>query len=344
MQRVVEAIEAVIAEGMVPSASVSVWVDGRPELSFTAGRPHSERPSPAPPHLPYDLASITKALVGSLSVAALLEDRRLRLDDPVHRWFSDVDPRLTVGHLLSHSGGYSAWRPLYRLVDANAPIAERRTALFTAARRTPLLHDPGSKWVYSDLGFLVLLQVIEALVGPIDRWWHEQVLQPSGIQDLAWGWPGAAPTERCPVRGALIEGHVHDLNCEAIGGISSHAGLFGTAVAVAALADAARRAVAAPDETPLPGRSIGLLWSYFGAGSHVGGWDTATPGGSTGSRFPSDARGHLGYTGGSVWTVPSRQATVALLTNRVHPNDDRSKIRLVRPIIHDAIADSLGWS
>jgi CubicO group peptidase (beta-lactamase class C family) len=311
-------------------------VDGVPVFEATRGFARLDPLLPARERQPYDLASITKALVGSTCAAALIEDGRLHLDDPASRWFPELDPRITIAHLLTHSAGYPAWTPIYR-------VRGSRDDRLAAARRAPLLADPGARWTYSDLGFLTLLQVIEAIAGPIGDLWDARVRVPVGIEDLRWGWPGAAATERCPVRGHLIEGVVHDLNCASIGGVSSHAGLFGTADAVCALADAVRRAVADPAGSPLPGRSLGVLWALRGAGSHAGGWDTPTPGGSTGARFPADARGHLGYTGGSVWTVPSRRTTVAVLTNRVHPSDDRSRIRLVRPRIHEAIATSLGW-
>jgi CubicO group peptidase (beta-lactamase class C family) len=337
---VIAEIEAIVGEKAVPSMSVAIYVDGARIFAISRGFARIEPPRTVVPDQPYDLASITKALVGSTCVAALVEAGEIGLEDRVSRWLPDVDARVTITHLLTHSAGYPAWVPLYRLAAGGTD----RRAVLQAARRVPLVAIPGERWTYSDLGFLTLLQVIEAVGGPIEALWRSRVLEPSGVTDLRWGWAEAAATERCPVRRRLVEGTVHDLNCEAIRGISSHAGLFGTATAVAALADALRAAVADPDSSPLPGRSLGAMWNLRGAGSHVGGWDTPTPGGSTGSRFPSDSRGHLGYTGGSVWTVPSRRTTVSVLTNRVHPVDDRSKIRLVRPRIHDAIAQGLGWA
>ena len=85
------------------------------------------------------------------------------------------------------------------------------------------------------------------------------------------------------------------------------------------------------------------LLARAGPGAHRGGWDHATPGGSTGDHFPADTLGHLGYTGTSVWMSPSRGVVAVLLTNRVHPDDDKRRIRELRRRFHDAVARDLGW-
>jgi CubicO group peptidase (beta-lactamase class C family) len=218
--------------------------------------------------------------------------------------------------------------------------------LLQSARRTPLQAEPGARHCYSDLGFLVLLQVLEAASGrSFEALFRERVVKPSGVTDFRWGWPGAAATESCPVRQILVEGTVHDLNCASLGGVSSHAGLFGTARSVAALAEQLMFAAAAPANHPdLPGHAISTLWNLEGPGSHRGGWDSRSDVyTSTGRFFPPDTVGHLGYTGTSVWIAPSRRTVVAFLTNRVHPIDDKEPIRAIRPQIHDAVALALGW-
>ncbi|MEQ1567525.1 MAG: serine hydrolase, partial [Myxococcota bacterium] len=147
------------------------------------------------------------------------------------------------------------------------------------------------------------------------------------------GWPGAAATERGTPRGV-----VHDPVARAMGGVSSHAGLFGAAAEVARLAE---QVVDAADGRPsaVPGRYLAGLW----AAGHRGGWDRPSPGGATGGRWPADTVGHLGYTGTSVWVARRERVVVALLTNRVHPDDAKDAIRIVRPRIHDAVAEELGW-
>jgi CubicO group peptidase (beta-lactamase class C family) len=217
--------------------------------------------------------------------------------------------------------------------------------VISAAVSTPLAYEPGAAHTYSDLGFLTLLAVLEATGGArIDALLQELVLGPAGLTDLRWGWPGAAATEDCPVRGRVVEGEVHDLNAFSMGGVSSHAGLFGTARSVARAGDAVLDAVQGRRDD-LPGRALARFWSSRGRGSHACGWDTVSLPSSTGAYWPSDGIGHLGYTGTSLWIAPRQRVVVALLTNRVHPVDDKTKAAIndARPRVHDAVARDLGW-
>ncbi|MCA9492607.1 MAG: beta-lactamase family protein [Myxococcales bacterium] len=338
MQRVVDEIQAILAEGSIPSASICVRVRGRTELSHAAGHARLDPVREAVPGQVYDLASVTKPLAGATVAAAWLA-RGLGLQDPVHRHLPDVDPRITVAMLLTHSSGYPPWAPLYERIDrARWGTPEGRAEILALARATPLAHVPGETHAYSDLGFLVLLSLLEALGGPLDS-----QLAPLLVAPMSWGTaPGvAAATEDCPVRGRVIEGEVHDLNAFAMGGVSTHAGLFASSESVAlqaeALLDASR---GLRDDVPDPSP----LWACRGPGSHRGGWDGVTLGAytSTGSSWPVDGVGHLGYTGTSVWIAPRERVVVALSTNRVHPVDDKAPIRAARPRVHDVVARVLG--
>jgi CubicO group peptidase (beta-lactamase class C family) len=126
-----------------------------------------------------------------------------------------------------------------------------------------------------------------------------------------------------------------------MGGISSHAGLFGSAEDVAGLA----WRLALDDAGGL--RSVlQRWWDRAAPGTHRGGWDKRSTGGAytaTGARFPDDTVGHLGYTGCSVWVARSRRTVAVLLSNRVHEVDDLTAIRALRPAFHDAVAADLGW-
>ncbi len=334
-------------EGSLPSICAEVRVDGAVAYRVHRGVARRSPERLIAPDQTYDLASVTKALAAATVAATALERGEIELHAPAARWRPELDPRITVAHLLTHSSGYPAWRPLYTEAIRAWGTATTREALLRSAWATPLEAEPGTRHSYSDLGMLALLGVLEAATeqrfGDLFR---DRVQLPAEVEDLRWGWPGAAATELCPVRGILVEGTVHDLNCAALGGISTHAGLFGTAAAVAALADRLRTAVADPARwANLPGRSLRTLWGLRGAGTHRGGWDAISPGySSTGHFFPADTVGHLGYTGTSVWVAPSRRTTVALLTNRVHPVDDKATIRSFRPLFHDAVARTLGWA
>lgn len=338
MERTDRVIDAFLDR--IPSLSVTVWVDGEERYHRTAGL--ARLPDrPARDDEPYDLASLTKVLATVPVAASLVAAGRLDLDAPVREVLPDVDARITARHLLSHGSGYPKWAPLYeRTGDWGTPEARRR--ILDAARLTPLVAAPGEVHAYSDLGFLVLCELIEVLGGArLDRL-LAPLLASVDEADLRWGWPGAAATEDCPVRKRIIEGEVHDLNAFAMGGVSSHAGLFGTSRAVARWADALHQAWTGA-ASPLPGAALARLVAGRGPGSHRLGFDGITPGASsTGARFPADAVGHLGYTGTSVWIAPDRGLVVVVLTNRIHPRDDLAAIREARPRLHDAVLDDLG--
>jgi serine-type D-Ala-D-Ala carboxypeptidase len=338
-------VDEVVAEGRIPSISVNVRADGREVFHHTTGRARTVPLRTAREDQAYDLASVTKALAGTTVIASLVEEGRFDLDTKVARWFPQVDDRVEVGHLLTHGSGWPAWRPFYADVDAAWGTTAARRAVRDAVLSVPIEAPPGTRHVYSDLGFLALLAIAEAETGKrFDQLFLERILAPAGWPDLRWGWPTAAATELCPVREILVEGTVHDLNCASLGGVSAHAGLFGTARAVASLADALLQATEG-EANGLPGRTLRRFWHTPGPGSHSAGWDRPSEDGytSTGRHFPRDARGHLGYTGTSLWVVPSRWTVVVILTNRVHPLDDKEPIRAARPRLHDAVARALGW-
>lgn len=336
-------LESIVGPEGLPSASLVVQVGAQERYQRTLGLANLASARPAAPDQAYDLASLTKPLVGASVSAALLAQGLLALDRPVAEVIPGVPSGITAAHLLTHSSGYPAWRPLYQAVPPSWGSAATRRALLAAAQATPLEAAPGAQHRYSDLGFLVLLDLLERLGGaPIDQLFARFVLAPLGEEELRWGWPCAAATEDCPIRGQIIEGTVHDLNCAAMGGRSSHAGLFGTARGVARLARALLEASRA--RGPLAHLAIADLWALRGAGTHVGGWDTPSPGASSAGRhFPPDSVGHLGYTGTSLWIAPSHDTLVVLLTNRVHPRDDLTLIRAARPSVHDAVAAALAW-
>lgn len=332
-----------LLDGLVPgisSLSVVVCVDGVERFHHTVGCARLDPQRAAEPDQVYDLASLTKALVGSTVAAALAAEARLDLDATV----PGAPPGVTTLQLLQHVSGWPAWAPLYGNQENPGTPATRERIIDAAFAVAPVA-TAGTRYAYSDVGFVALLRVLERAGGaPLDVLFQRLICDRAGM-DVRFGWPGAAATELCPLRGRMIEGEVHDPNAWWMGGICAHAGLFGSARAVAGLCDALRVSVERGDAA-LAGPDLRRLWNCRGLGSHVGGWDTPSRGGytSTGASFPDDAVGHLGYTGTSAWIVPSRRTVVVVLTNRIHPVDDKAAIRAARPVIHDAVAAALGWT
>ena len=334
-----------IAEGDIPSVSMCVRVGGEVRLSAAYGLARCAPPRQVAPDQPYDLASVTKCLVGASVAASLVANGWLTLDVPVADRIPVVDRRITLRHLLHHTSGLPAWNDFYERIPHAWGTEQARRQILDAAAATPVETAPGTVHRYTDIGFLLLTDLLErAGEAPLETLFEERILRPAGVRDLKWGWPRAAATEDCPVRGHVVEGTVHDLNCAAMGGVSAHAGLFGTAHAVAELGQALLDAALGADNG-LPGSTLVQFWTASsGRGSHRLGFDGISDSyTSTGQWFPSDTVGHLGYTGTSLWISPFRRTVVALLTNRVHPTDSKKAIRQARPLLHDAVATALGW-
>ena len=301
----------------------------------------------------WDLASLTKILCTAPLFLKLAIDQKLFPDTQINTILDDFPSNITIGDCLSHSSGLPSWRPLYAATIRQRDLwgsSELRARILNMACQTPLETMPQAAHSYSDIGFLILCATLERFFNArIDQIW-EQMLPSQARSSLTW-FPqkeNVAATERCPVRGKVVVGDVHDLNAAALGGPSTHAGLFGTAKAAA---QAALWPMSLLNSSKEHEREMILkFWTQHGAGSHVLGWDTPSPQGSSASNlWPSDGVGHLGFTGCSIWIAPTEQISVVFLSNRVHPEipggavpssaqHPKSKaFRAFRPKLHKAI-------
>jgi CubicO group peptidase (beta-lactamase class C family) len=146
-----------------------------------------------------------------------------------------------------------------------------------------------------------------------------------------------APTERCEWRGKIVRGEVHDENCAALGGVAGHAGLFGTAHALAKLGRTILDVLGGKSDFLPKKLMVEALAARDGSGTHRLGWDTKSAESAGGKRLSGSAFGHLGFTGTSLWCDPGRDAVVVLLTNRIHPSRANEKIKGFRPAFHDGV-------
>lgn len=329
MPEAVRILEQAAAEGVFSGAVLHVEdLAGQGRLgAWAVGRVSAHPPGPSVEvETLFDLASVTKLF----SVTATL-----RL---VARGVLELDESLI--QLLEHRSGLPAWQPYF----------QRDGEVLAEALREPRTADPGTKHVYSDVGFLHLLGRIQEATGKgIEAVMAEEVLGPLGLERTGYRAVGSgAPavldgsicaTEHCPRRGFLV-GEVNDGNTWAMGGQSTHAGLFAPAADVAALA---RGWWDAPQTGFLPRELRDTAWGEpREPGTHVLGWDTvaAAPAtSSVGSKLSRRSHGHLGFTGTSLWVDPERAVAVVLLSNRVHPSRDDDRFKELRPRVHDAVAD-----
>jgi CubicO group peptidase (beta-lactamase class C family) len=338
-------LQSEIAAGSFPGASALVGTSDAVLAEAVAGRaavePHS---IDVAPDTLFDLASLTKPLGsgGLLATAA-----KLPLDVAPGRFFPEWKKTrfdgITLERLLTHTSGLAAWFPMY--VRGEGTAAYRRTL----GELEPVAL-PGERVVYSDLNFLLLTEVLETVFGaPLERVFAESVAAParSCARFLPEGSAHTAATERGDrferamvealglsygrFRDGVVRGEVHDGNAFRRGGVSGHAGLFGTARDVWSLArvwlDPARRDWTR-DRTPQLEEARGLAWQgRRGAGSAI-------------PEMSASSFGHTGFTGTSVWIDPERDRIFVLLTNRIHPEVRDIPFNEVRQRFHRAAAEA----
>jgi beta-N-acetylhexosaminidase len=306
----------------------------------------------------YDVASLTKPIVTTTATMMLVERGQLNLDAPVVRYLPefaaaakfDADSawraHVTVRMLLLHGSGLPAHRDFYR-------DAKGKDAMLARVLAEPLAREPGTEIEYSDLGFILLGEIIERLTGDsLDEFAGENIFAPLAMNSSEFNPPPKlrsriAPTEDdTSYRKRLLRGEVDDENAWAMGGVAGHAGLFSTAADIAAFAQmilnggvyAHHRLLARATIEQFTAREV------VGDSARALGWDVPVEPSSSGHYFSAHSFGHTGFTGTSLWIDPERKLFVILLTNRVNPTRANDKIRQVRPALHDAIATALGFT
>lgn len=317
----------------------------------------------------------------------LLEQGKIRLDDKLTRYipgfgvFGKGD--IKVHHLLEHTSGLIHWHPFFEdLLQQNTSSRHGILASHTAKDYVyNLVHKlnskskPGTKQLFSDVGYIILGELVEHLTGySLDRAAYKYLLQPLKMKstsfiDLSMVKRGTlhtvsdmfAPTELCNWRKRIIRAEVHDDNAWAMGGISGHGGCFSTA-------------------HDLHIFSTHLLAAYFGQSSFISqrmvrqflypwaapegnqsqfedevrsisnlrsnrwryGWEGPSPdNGMDQVGFSPFAVGHSGFTGCSVWLEPDAGIDIVLLTNRIHPTRNNKLIQTFRPQLHRAILEAM---
>ncbi|MCK5944681.1 MAG: serine hydrolase, partial [Planctomycetes bacterium] len=235
-QGVARVLRAAVAERAFPGAVCVVTRHGRVVAEVPVGSlSYDDGAAPVTAETRYDLASLTKVCATTPAVLALIDDGKLSLDDPVQKWVPAFEgpgkEQVTVRHLMAHQGGLPSYVRFFREMKG-------RDVILKAAAEEGLMLEPGTSVRYSDLGFMLLMAVVEAVSGqPFERFVAERVVAPLRMQasfaPTAAAPIDAAPTERDRWRGRVVAGHVHDENAYAMGGVSGHAGLFAPARGVA---------------------------------------------------------------------------------------------------------------
>ncbi len=354
--RIRRAFRQALAEGVFPGAVLLVQHGGRQRWQVAGGVADLATGEAVRADTCFDLASLTKPLCTTLAVMHLIQSDRLSLEDrlgDVAEVFAPSEKAgIRIRQLLSHQSGFPAWRPYFEILRRQPPAARGRLWRQMLADE-PLAYRPGEQTLYSDLDFMALQIVVEAQAGQrLDQYAARELYQPMGLRDLFFTDTALPPlprpfaaTEQCPWRGRVLKGHVHDDNAFALGGVAGHAGLFGTAAAVADLLDLLLAAVKRPQpDQVLDAAQLRRFFQRQPSSDWTLGFDTpAVTGSSSGRHFSASTVGHLGFTGTSFWMDLDREVFVVLLTNRIHPSRTNEGIKAFRPLIHDRIMEVLGY-
>lgn len=352
-------IDDAVADSAFPGAVVVVGTRDGVLVEYAAGRVDGAPDAPAPDsHTVWDLASLTKVVATTSAIMQLVESGRVSLDAPVQRylprWTGPGKERVTVRQLLTHSSGLPAFERYFRQVtDVGAGSRRRMLDLFYA---TPLEAPPAARTVYSDIGAVLLGEMVEAVSGErLDAYAERHIFDVLGMRDTRF-LPvrrrdaavmrlaaRAAPTEVDPWRGRHLCGEVHDENAYAMGGVAGHAGLFGSAHDLARFARAMLGGGRLGDARVFRAETISAFTARDDGSrsSRALGWDTPTGDNSAGHYMSPRAFGHTGFTGTSLWVDPANDVFVLLLSNRVNPTRDNQRIAAVRVALADAVMQAI---
>lgn len=347
-------LESATAQKAFPGGVLAVGLRGKLILHPFGRLSYAKRAKAVNFNTIYDVASLTKPIITTTAIMLLLQGKRLSLDDKAVKYIPewskwsdlDGDPKwrglVTIRMLLLHSAGFSKRKNSYNHVRGYSNAIRLVMA-------EPLASRPGSRMEYSDIGFIILDEIIRRITKmPLDVFANRRIFKPLGMESSFFN-PGRelkaniAPTEYDrKFRKQLVHGFVHDEKAWAMGGVAGHAGLFSTAPDISKFAIMMLGLNA--QKEPFIKKSIKDMFTkrYDVAGaSHALGWDVPTGKSSSGNYFSNGSFGHMGFTGTSLWVDPKRKLFVLLLTNRINPSRNNTKINKIRPLLHDLIIRSL---
>jgi serine-type D-Ala-D-Ala carboxypeptidase len=304
--------------------------------------------APVQPDTIFDLASLTKPHV-AVALLTLVEDGKLFLAQTVDEFFPEAKGSplapLTLRQLATHSSGLPSWKALYKIKGG-------KDVILAEIFRSALTHPAGTHYTYSDLGYILLGEVVARVSEmPLDQYLHARLFAPLGMNDTGYLPPASlrpriAPTANEPSRtGEIMTGVVHDGNANSLGGVAGHAGLFGTAADVAIFATALTENGQVQGHRVLGKPTLRLVQhSQLAAevGGHSIGW-FAPPNGMLprGDLLDDTTFGHTGFTGTMVVNNPSTGVVVILLTNRVMNPAENSNMARIRRKVLNAVASGI---
>ncbi|MEO8398328.1 MAG: serine hydrolase [Ignavibacteriaceae bacterium] len=352
-EKVDKAIDEAIKDSAFPGAVVLISKDGKIVYQNAYGHfTYDENSSSMKLNTIFDLASVSK-VVSTTTCTMICYDRNLfKLEDKVSKYIPEFakngKENVTIRNLLEHNSGLRPDVISYK-VYANSPNPEKD--ILNEIYSDTLIYQTGTKMVYSDLGMITMAKIIEKVTGEtLDNFAQKEIFEPLGMKSTMYNPPDSLKNKIAPTeldnyfRNRQLQGEVHDETSFLMGGVAGHAGLFSK------VGDLAKFLQMILQKGNYNGKQIikpEIVELFTKRQSELNtrglGWDTKSPEGysSAGNLFNVLSYGHTGYTGTSVWTDPTRNLFVILLTNRVYPTRKNGKISGARVKVHDAVIESI---
>jgi uncharacterized protein YbbC (DUF1343 family)/CubicO group peptidase (beta-lactamase class C family) len=354
LARVEDAVARAVSEKKVPGAVVVVGRRGKIALAKAFGKRAVEPiDEPMTRDTVFDMASLTKPTATATSVMILLERGKIRLSDNIVTHLPELKGNgkdsITIDQLLRHRAGLIPDNPIADYADG--PEAAWKKIADSSPQETP-----GERFLYSDVGFLILGRLVEKVSGQsLDEFARSAIFEPLGMVETGFRPIGGladeptpisriAPTEREGTR--MLRGVVHDPRSRALGGVAGHAGLFGTADDLAVFAqmliDGGKSVDGKRVLSPLTVRAMIDAGSTPEGQRRGLGWDVETAySAPRGSLFGLTSFGHTGFTGTSLWIDPETETFVILLTSRLHPDGKGNSPTALRAEVATLVASSI---
>jgi uncharacterized protein YbbC (DUF1343 family)/CubicO group peptidase (beta-lactamase class C family) len=349
LERIDSGVENSIKRGDCPGAVVLIVHDDqvvfRKAFGNIALQPEKK---PLTPEAVFDMASITKPVSTATSIWILIEQGKLRIADKVINYWPEFAANkkdaITIEHLLLHTSGLTADNALADYRDGKAKAMERIAGLSLEA-------EPGVRFRYTDVGFIVLGELIERISGePVDVFARKYVFEPLKMHDTGYKPEGKIKERTAPTGkrdDKWLVGEVHDPRAALMDGVAGHAGLFSTADDLARYARMLLRGGELDGKRILSPLTVQRMTEGrpVPTGKRSYGWDVDTSFSSPRGELFTKGQGfgHTGFTGTSIWVDPPSKTAVIILTNRVHISDKVQVTQLRREIatiVASAVTDT----
>lgn len=351
-QKVASIMHEAIFDSTFPGGVVAVVKNGKLVYQEGFGYQTYKKVDPVEDYAVYDLASLTKVVATTTSIMDLVDKGKIKLTDHVSKYFDEFNKgkkkQITLKLLLTHTSGLPPFR-IY--VDE----LQTRSAIVEAVKNEPLIHDPGTQYDYSDLGFILLGEIVKKVSGlRLDEYVRQNFYKPLGMlstvfnpeENAPWLVNNISPAEIDTVyRHKVIQAEVHDERSWYMDGVAGHAGLFSSAGDLAIYAQMLLNGGTYAGKRYLSEATIEKFTSRQSKFNNRGyGFDRKSLDGFStfGSLSSSQTFGHLGFTGTMMWIDPTKDLAVILLTNDTWPyRSYGDNIAQVRHDISDAVISSI---